>query len=148
MADVRGLVGIDAGVFDNCMEQAFGRDLWRGGCHQSRGGSTIQIRIDISGAGNLKTGKTFDRTERSNDFLRDDFGRLAQSARELQGDGRGDFAEMQIRRRLQRDVRDVEREFFVQGGTKSIGEPFFQFQNHARASQIPDYQGDFIILIA
>ena len=103
----------------------------------------VEERIDIPGAGDLKAGEAFDGTESSDDLLRDDLGRLAQGARELQGDGRGDFAEMQVGRRLQRDVRDVERVFFFQHGAKAIGEPFFQFQNHARASKILDFQGDF-----
>ena len=103
-----------------------GRRLGVGGDTMQRcaRGGAVEKRVDVARAGDFESGEAFDGTERSNDFLRDDFGRLAQCARELQGDGRGDFAETQVGRRLQRDVGDVESVFFFQDGAKTIGEPF------------------------
>ena len=34
-------------------------------------------------------------------------------------------------------LSDFEIVFFFQDGAKAIGEPFFEFQNHARASKNP-----------
>ena len=96
-----------------------------GGCDHARCRGAIEARIDVARAGDFEAGEAFDGTERGDDFLRDDLGRLAQSARELQGDGRGDFAEVQVGRRLQRDVLDFESVFFFQDGAKAIAEPFF-----------------------
>jgi len=48
-----------------------------------------------------------ERAEGGNDFLGDDLRRLAEFAGQLEGDGRGDLAEAQIRRRLQRDGADL-----------------------------------------
>ena len=81
--------------------------------------SAIEERIDIPGTGHFEASEALNRTECGDDFLSDDLGRLAQGARELQGDGGGDFAEMQIGGRLQRDVGDVERVFFLQYGAKA-----------------------------
>ena len=139
MADVRGLVGIDAGVLNEHVApvgQHFGWVLGSRTTIFARG-SAIETRVDVPCAGDFEAGEAFDGAERGDDLLRDDFGRLAQGARELQGDGRGDFAEAQVGRRLQRDVVDVEIVFFFEDGAKTIGEPFLQFQNHARASENP-----------
>ncbi len=133
MADVRGLVGIDAGVLDkgHCVGQTFGREQCLVGGDQSRGCGTIEARVDVAGAGHFESGEAFDGTERGDDFLRDDFGRLAQRARQLQSDGRGDLAECRSGGVSRGIVLDVEIVFFFQHGAKTLAEPLLQFQIHA-----------------
>ena len=71
------------------------------------------------------------------------FGRFAQLARQLEGDGRGDLAKAQVGRRLQGNVLDFEIVFFFEHGADAAPQPLLQFQNHARASKILDFLGDF-----
>ena len=61
---------------------------------QLRRGCAVEARVDIACAGNFKSGEAFERDpDCGDDFLRDDFWRLAQFARQLESNGRGDFAE-------------------------------------------------------
>ncbi len=50
-------------------------------CNHGSTGSPIEPGVDVSGAGDFKAGEAFERTECGNDLLRDDLGRLAESAR-------------------------------------------------------------------
>ena len=73
------------------------------------------------------------------------FGRLAQRARQLQRDGRGQFAKLQIRRNLHRDVFDVEIVLAFESIAEMLGEPFCNSRyTSERASEILDFQGHFI----
>ena len=97
VADVRGLVGIDAGVLHERVNARSSR------CAAGRAstarpartpGGAIEPRVDVSGAGDLESGKAPSRAERRHDLLRDDLGRLAQLARQFKGDRRGQFAKL------------------------------------------------------
>ena len=106
MADVRGLVGIDAGVLD----QRMSRDLQMGPTGSASSAwmrhsrmRPIESRIDVPGAGDFESGESVDRAQRGHDLLRDDLRRLAQLARQFERDRCGQFAELQLRRNLQRE---------------------------------------------
>jgi hypothetical protein len=60
VADVRGLVGIDAGVLDQRMNDAAGAPAFRRGDVAHAGGA-VEPRIDVTRAGNLKAGEAFER---------------------------------------------------------------------------------------
>ncbi len=136
VADVRGLVGIDGGVLYEHMALRVRRDAFGLG-HQASCLGAVEIGVDIPSAGDFEFGEAFNGAERGDDFLSDDFGRLAQLAGQLEGDGRGDLAEAQIGRRLQRNLADLKIVFFFQDGAKATAKPLLQFQNHARASKKP-----------
>ena len=81
--------------------------------------------------------------ERGNDFLGDDLWRLAQLARQLKSDGRGNLAQTQFGRRLERDRADLQIVFFFEDGAKTITEPLFKFQNHAMSlRKMVDFPSD------
>ena len=106
MADVRGLVGIDGGMFDKGMSPLSGRRT-PGRNDKLNSLGAVEIRVDVAGAGDFEFGEARERAEGGNDFLSDDLRRLAEFARQLESDGRGDLAEMQIGRRLQSDGPDL-----------------------------------------
>ncbi len=98
------------------------------------GGGAIEIRVDVASTGDFEFGEAGERVESGHDFLGDDFWRLAEFAGELECDGRGDFAKVEVGRRLERNRGDLEIVFFFKNGAKTIGEPLFEFENHAGAS--------------
>ena len=87
VADVRRLVGIDAGVLDqNFAARHFDFGLSIGG--QSGGqGRTIDPGIDIARAGEFEFLEAFDRTESGDDFLRDFARGLAELLGEFKSQG-------------------------------------------------------------
>ncbi len=97
------------------------------------------------GAGNFERRRSRrDVPSRRHNLLRDHLGRLAQLARQLEGDGRGQFAELQIGRSLQRNVLEFEVVLGFEHALEMRLEPVFQFQIHVgRASEILDFQGRF-----
>jgi hypothetical protein len=119
VADVRGLVGIDAGVLDKRMQaRTWPRQgLLRGNhAHACR---AVEARIDVAGAGDFKAGEAFERAQRGDNLLRDDLGRLAQLAGQLEGDGRGQLAELQVGRNLQRNGFKLKIVLFLQNALAS-----------------------------
>ena len=136
VADVRGLVGIDGGVLYEHMALRVRGDAFGLG-HQASCLGAVEIGVDITSAGDFEFGEAFDGAEGGDDLSCYDLGRFAELARQFEGDGRGDLAEAQIGRRLQRNLADFEIVFFLQDGAKAIGKPLLQFQNHARASKNP-----------
>jgi hypothetical protein len=136
MPDVRGLVGINRGVLYEHMALRVRGDAFGLG-HQASCGDAVEIGVDIPGAGHFEFGEAIDGAEGSDDLLSDDLWSLAEFAGQLEGDGRGDLAEAQIGRRLQRNLADFEIVFFFQDGAKATAKPLFQFENHARASKNP-----------
>ena len=93
-----------------------------------------------------KPDETFDGTERSDDLLRDDFGRLAQRARAVAGRWAWRFRRDADRAASPAGSFSISRSYFsFSTARRRSREPLFQFQNHARASKILDFQGDFSI---
>ena len=117
-----------------------------GGNDQLSGGGAVEKCVDIPSAGDFEFGEAREWAEGGNDFLGDDFGRLAQLARQLKGDGRGNLAQTQFGRRLERDRADLQIVFFFEDGAKAITEPLFEFQNHAMSlRKMVDFPSDFSI---
>ncbi len=107
--------------------------LRRGG-HAHAGGA-VQARIDVPGAGNLKAGKAIKPSQRGHNLLRDDLGRLAQLARQLKRDGRGQLAKLQLRRNLQRNGLKLKIVLGLENRAKMLSKPFLQFQIHVGGPQ-------------
>jgi hypothetical protein len=59
--------------------------------------------IDVTRAGNLEPGEAIEMTQRGHNLRRNDFWRLAQLARQLEGNRRGQFAKLELRRNFQRN---------------------------------------------
>ena len=146
MSDVRGLVGIDAGVLDQRMTldaQVLHRDMATGGAgNRVCGCRAVQPRIDVPGTGDLKSRKAFQPTQRRHNLLRNDLRRLAQLARQLKGNGRRQLAKLQIRRSLQRNglelnvvsCRATPRE-------DALPSLFCNSRNTSKCLKILDFQG-------
>ena len=79
-------------------------------------GGAVEKCVDVACAGDFEFGEAGERGEvrdkGRHNFLGDDFWRLAEFAGQFECDGRGDFAETQIGRRLERDERDLKIVFF------------------------------------
>ena len=145
MTDVRGLVGIDAGVLNERVPTLERRIAIRRE-DQPRGRSAIEIRIDIPSAGHLEFCEAGKRSECGDDFLGDDLRSFAQFARQLERNRRGDLAHTQLGRSLDRDRANLQIVFFFEDGAKTIGEPLFKFENHAMSlSEMLDFPCDFSI---
>ena len=76
-----------------------------------RRGGAVEAGVDVAGACDFKAGKAFESAEGGDDLLRNDFGGFAERARKLKGDGRGELAEFQVGRNLERNVLEFEIEF-------------------------------------
>ena len=98
-------------------------------------GGAIEPRIDVPRAGHLKCGKALERAQRGHNLLRDDLGRLAQLARQLKGNRRGQLAKFQLRRNLQRNGLELEIVLGLQNRAEMLAEPFLQFQIHVDMPQ-------------
>ena len=107
MPDVRGLVGIDAGVLND--------DPAKRVVHPARftaGFGTqvlpkrpaIEKRVQVAAAGHLHACYPGDRRQRAGNFLRDLPRRLLQPLGQFKTYRRSRFAEFQLRRPLQRDA--------------------------------------------
>ncbi len=70
--------------------------------------------------------------EARRDLLRDGAGRLAQRARELEGDRRPEVAQCPIRRRLDRHAQRIAGQIVElrQNGADTVPDPFVQRKNH------------------
>ena len=75
------------------------------------GGGAVEICVDVASAGDFEFGEAGELAEVGDNgvdnFLGDNFWRLAEFAGEFECDGRGDFAEAQVGRRLEGDRGDV-----------------------------------------
>jgi len=116
VADVGGFVGIDAGVFDERVNLLHSHQASRvlaksSGVNKGDGGDAggaVEVGVDVSGAGDFKTGEASESTQRGHDFLGDDFGGFAELAGEFEGDGGGEFAEFEVGWNLEGDGLDIE----------------------------------------
>ena len=106
-------------------------------------GGTIEAGIDVACAGDLKAGEAFDGAERGDDLLRDDLGRFAQLARQFKGDGRGQFAELQVGRNLKRNGLELEIVLRLQYARRAARACSCNSRYTWEASEILDFQGRF-----
>ena len=89
MADVRGLVWIDAGVFYEGMQAAGFEFEACAACYQACARSAIKTGVDVARAGDFESGEAIECAKRGDDLLGDDFGRLAEFAGQFVRDGGG-----------------------------------------------------------
>src|SRR5688572_25449709 len=104
MADMRRLVWIDRGVFDNRLAAAGARRRRRRTV-QALDQETPPFEEDVQVAvGRGRDARdAFERAKRAGNLLSDGSGRLAEPPRELERDGRAEIAEVALRRILERD---------------------------------------------
>jgi len=126
-----GLVGIDAGVLDQRVDVGLDRLRIRAAGHHADSDGAIEVCVDITGAGDIERGKSPWRAEFRHDLLRDNFGSFAKLTREFKGDGRGELAELQVRRSLQRNVLDREVVLGLEHVAEVRLEPVLEFLIHA-----------------
>ncbi len=108
MADMRGFVGIDAGVFDD----DFARPLRGRRCLSRRGfpqrfppeRGAIEERVQVAGSGNFHSRDTFDGADFGGDFLSNLPRRTLELLGKLETHGRSNFAHLQTRRARNRHV--------------------------------------------
>ena len=91
---------------------------------------TVQPRIDVARTRNLEGGKAIEMAQRCHDLLRDDFGRFAQLACQLECDGRGQLAELKIGRRLDGQGVELQIVLGLQHTAQVRLKPLLHFQNH------------------
>ena len=93
--DVRRLVRIDRGVLDDGLarRRADGAPGRRRSQPARRARPAIEEEVDVAVRRRLDAGDAVDRAERGGDLLRDRARRLAQPARQLEGERDGEIAE-------------------------------------------------------
>ena len=156
VANVGGLVGIDACVLDEDVVAMRGRGRprhsrpggrrYRFGSDFADGGCAINVRIDVACAGDFKASKAGQMAEVGDDgnydFLGDDFGGFAEGARQLEGDGCGQLAELELGRDFDGNGVEGERIFLVDQGAEMIRETLLEVEIHACVGlKIVDFQG-------
>src|SRR5215471_17292935 len=129
MSDVSGLVGIDAGVFD----QNFLRSGWSllvGSFRQKQlcCAGAIQAGIDVSSPGNLKFRKPRHVAQCGDDLLSDLAWRLAQLLCQLKAERQRVFPQADIRRLIYHDSRQVQIVLLLQNLADALNELMLKFQ--------------------
>ena len=125
MADVRGLVGIDAGVLDKRVYLGFHRfGVFAARAIIAHRHHAIETRIDVTGAGNSNAQSHAACPERPRSPARS-LRSLAQLACKFKGNRRGELPKVQVRRRLQRDVLNHKVVFFFQHSAQMQLKPLF-----------------------
>jgi len=127
VADVGGLVGIDAGVLDDGFGRiGRGRDRFLAGlgAGSDEKGWAVEKGVQVAAAGNFDAGDPFDGRERVGDFLREHARGFFQALGELEADRRGGFAHDELGR-ARGDHRDVGLVAFVDVVNERFSEAFF-----------------------
>jgi hypothetical protein len=131
VADVGRFIGIDAGVLDQCVQALGG---WRH-IEADRvgidGGSAVEPGVDVSGAGDFEGSDAGDWTQGRDDLLGNFARSLAQTARQLEGQRRGVFAEGEVRRLLQHKGVDLDLIQTAERGAQARFELLLLIQVHA-----------------
>ena len=132
MSDVRGLVGIDAGVLDQHF--AFGNfgklSLIRG----KRGGGfgPIHANVEIPAAGDFKFFDARDGADSGDDLLGNFAWRLAQLAGQFEGDRERVFSKLNFRRLLDHDICNFELIGAAQKVAHGVDESAFELSVQER----------------
>jgi len=115
VADMRGLVGVNAGVFDDDFFRRRGR-FGRRCCHcalqrpPERG--AVKESVEVAGAGHFEQGDSRNGWKAGGNFLSNLAGRALQALGQLKTNGRSRFAEFELRWFLQNDG-NVNRVFLA-----------------------------------
>jgi hypothetical protein len=109
MADVRGFVGVDAGVLDQAEAGATDIGVLIGG-DSAHGSSAIEADVEVSGSGDFYAGNALEIGKNSGEFgcelCCDDARSLAKALGQLEGDREGELAESDAGRLLNRELRE------------------------------------------
>ena len=123
VADVGGLVGVDAGVLDEAIAGAADVGVLVGG-HARDDGGPIEAEVEIAGAGGLDGANAGQAArgdgcgERVGELCGDDAGGLAEALGEVEGERRGELAEGDLRRLLGADLGELEPETLEEKSAK------------------------------
>ena len=126
MSNVGGLVGIDAGVLDQHLAKRGGRHPDLIGDKRGRKLSTVHPNIDVARSGDLELLNARYRTDACDDLLGNLARRLAQFARQFEGNRECVLPELDLRRLLDDDVRNLELIGSAQELAHGFGQPAFQ----------------------
>ena len=131
VTDVRGLVGIDAGVLDQGAKMAlffygFVAGDRYGGC------LAVQFAIDIAGASDGKGGKAAQRHQFRDQFPGDRAWRSFETAGQLEGDGQRVLAHLQIGRLLDGDLREFNLILGAKDRAEALAKKSLLFAIHAQ----------------
>jgi len=131
MADVRGFVGINTCVLDERVDVGVDRlGIFTAG-HQADSDGAIEVRVDVSGSGDLEGRKPARRAEFSHDLLGDDLGCFAQLARQFEGYRSCEFAKLEVGWSLERYVLDDQVVLRFEHVAQMRLEPILEFLIHA-----------------
>src|SRR5665213_2033090 len=135
VSNVRGLVGIDAGMLHQRMKSRRGTRRSLSASHSAPSSSSIEPRVDVSGACYVKPGKPGEFAKCTDNLLGNHLGRLAQFAGQFKCNRARQLAKLQVRRNLQRNVFDVEIVLLLQYRAEMVAELLLQFQIHVGMPQ-------------
>ncbi len=134
--DVRGLVRVDRRVFDDDLaDQAVGRRRRPGAHLRRQKRRPVEVEIQVAVRRGLDLADALDGPDRASQRLRDRPWRLAQLARQLEGDRHGEVAERAPRRRLDDDGGPIgvgEAEGLFERAREARADGRVQRENHAR----------------
>ncbi len=111
VADVGGLVGVDAGVLDEAEAGTADVGVLVGG-DAADGGGAVEADVEVAGAGDFDGGDAFELGrpikrggEFGGEFGGDGAGGFAEALGQFEGYGQGEFAEGDARRLLDDEIR-------------------------------------------
>ena len=162
MAHMRGFIRINARMFDEHVKSGIGCrtniELRESGGHAV----AVEVHVEVSGTRGLETryGETlssslgFQRKKKAccrqaviqqrSQFGSDDLRRLSQLPREFEGDGKGEFAELEIGRLLDSDGAKLDVVLILDECADPRKQTLLQFEIHGRSPlKIPDFLDDF-----
>ena len=135
VADVGGLVGVDAGVLDEAKAGAAEVGVVVGG-DVLDGGGAIEAEVEVAGAGEIDGGDAGKIAagdgglEVGEELLSDGARGFTEAFGELKGDGGGEFAQVDVGWLLGRDIGEVEGVEGRQGGAEVGDEALLQGSVH------------------
>ena len=125
MADVRGLVGVNAGVLDDGAALVAGCGLDFVACGEGfGGGGAIEAGVDVSGACNFESSEAGDGAERGDDFLGNLAGSFFETAGQFESEGQSVFTEFGFGRLLDGEDVKLDGELVAEHGAEVGFEEF------------------------
>ncbi len=143
MADVRGLVGVDARVLDDHVPGPTGGLAALAEARDELGGERppIEEEVDVAAARDLGAPDAGCLGQRLREALGDLAGLAAQALRQVERGGQGEVAQLHPRGVLEGDVREVD----VEGGPGRLrhraGEALLNIQDHSQLSYLARVAG-------
>jgi hypothetical protein len=127
VTDVRGFVGVDAGVLDERVYGVRGRGDFASADDRLHGLAAVEAGVDVAGSGDLECRKAFDRAECSDDLFGDFARGFAELAGQFEGERQSVFTEGDLGRLLDRNLFGFDLVLTAQDGAKAFFELFLLF---------------------